>query len=295
MNKSISVILPFYNNSKTIERCLKSIDSQSIKPLEVIIIDDGSKDWLSANQIIKKFSSLPLLLLKHKVNRNGAAARNTGIKAATGEYIAFLDADDEWLPYHLEYSVDKIEFEESDISYSQAQVFSRNGLSVMPKNGLISSQTISDYLFVQGAVMFTPSLLVRTKLAKTVLFNEKLIRHQDYDFLLRFEALGTKITFIDRPTVIVHWENNNPKAKGGTWDFSLKFALDYKEYFSAKAFSRFILKNCILPLLEEKKRMVALNLFLRHINLKHFSKYDYYFVLSYLIFGKFKHPYKWKK
>jgi len=291
----ISVIIPYFKNANEIKRSLVGVLKQTYQNFEVLIINDASTDWEMGLQIINSFSDNRITTISHTNNKNGAAARNTGVKAAKGEYIAFLDADDEWLPAHLEDSLTKIKNENSDISYCQAKVSNKSGISVMPSKGIVKSQTISDYLFVQGAVMFTPTLVIKSSLAEKVLFNEELQRHQDYDFLLRCEANQVKVTFVNKPNVIVHWENNNPNTKGGTWDFSLQFALDYNKYFTPKAYSRFILKNCVLALIEEKKRKTAVKIFSRHINPTHLSKLNYYFILSYFLFGEFKHPYKWKK
>ncbi|MDO6760246.1 glycosyltransferase family 2 protein [Tamlana sp. 2_MG-2023] len=291
----VSIIIPFFNNAKEIKRTLTSVFKQTYQNFEVIIVNDASPDWKEGLFIINSFKENRIKIISHETNKNGAAARNTGIKAAQGEYIAFLDADDEWLPNHLEDSLAIIANENADISYCQAKVLNKVRSSLMPELGIIKPQTVSDYLFVQGAVMFTPTLVVKSMLAKEVRFNEKLRRHQDYDFLLRCEAVHVSFVFLNKPNVIVHWENNNPQAKGGTWDFSLQFALDYRKYFSKKAFSRFILKNCILPLIEDKNNTTAFKVFSKNINPTHLSKLNYYFVISYLLFGKFKHPWKWKK
>lgn len=295
MQLSLSVVIPCYNNSQTIQRAIRSVLSQTFTDFEVIIIDDASADRVKTEEIINNSNDSRITFLKHDKNKNGAAARNTGIKAASGKFIAFLDADDEWQPNHLELAIHKLETEEYDLVYSQALVKTNLADAVMPQNGIQPQQTISDYQFVQGGVMFTPTIVVKSHLAKDILFNESLRRHQDYDFLLRCEGEGINIGFVDKPTVIIHWETNNPKSKGGTWDFSLQFAKEYQKYFSNKAYSRFILKFVVLPNFEEKKRAKGLKLLFMHTKPHHFNLLNLYFIFSYFIFGTFKHPYKWKK
>ncbi|PWD97764.1 glycosyltransferase family 2 protein [Marinilabilia rubra] len=291
----ISIVIPYYNNAKHIDRTIKSVSAQSLQDFEVLIINDASPDWHKALPVIEAYNDERIKIISHEENKNGAAARNTGIKAAKGDYIAFLDADDEWLPNHLESALTTLKAKKSNLCYCQAIVLSKKGTSVMPTNGIKPNQRISDYLFVEGSVMFTPTLVVKSSLVRQVLFNDKLRRHQDYDFLLRCEAQGIKTSFVDKPNVVVHWENNNPKSKGGTWDFSLEFAKDYKPFFSPRAYSRFILTSCVLPLLKERKHSKAFSVFLKYIFPLHLNKLNYYFILSYLLFGSFKHPYKWKK
>jgi len=291
----VSVIIPCYNSSNTIKRALDSVIKQSYNNLEIIIIDDGSKDVDKTEEVINSFNDKRIIFIKHKKNKNGAATRNSGIKIAKGEYMAFLDSDDEWHTNHIDETLSLALKNNYDLIYSQALVKTNNPDIVMPINGIAPKQKISDYLFVQGGVIFTPTILVKSFLAKSVEFNEELRRHQDYDFLLRCEVKNIKIGFTNKPTVIVHWENNDIKKKGGTWDFSLHFAKEYKNYFTSKAYSRFILKFVVLQLLEEKKRSKAIKLLITNTNLTHFSISNYYFIFSYLMFGKFKHPYKWRK
>ena len=91
----ISIIIPYYNNVKQIKRTLESVLNQAFQGFEVLIVNDASPDWEEALPIINGFNDTRIKLLSHEFNRNGAAARNTGIKAANGDCIAFLDADDE--------------------------------------------------------------------------------------------------------------------------------------------------------------------------------------------------------
>jgi glycosyltransferase involved in cell wall biosynthesis len=95
----ISVIVPLYNKSATIERTLSSVLRQTILPYEIIIVNDGSTD--NSVDIVKRMD-IPLIRLILTENEGVSSARNRGIKEAEGEWIAFLDADDEWLPEYLE-------------------------------------------------------------------------------------------------------------------------------------------------------------------------------------------------
>ena len=102
----ISVIIPVFNAAQTIERTLDSIENQTYKNFEVILVNDGSTDNSSEiiNQYIsdKKSSSNISFLLLHQENKGVSAARNFGLRSATGTLVALLDADDEWLPEKTE-------------------------------------------------------------------------------------------------------------------------------------------------------------------------------------------------
>lgn len=94
----ISVVVPLYNKRPHIARALDSVLSQTALPREVIVVDDGSTD--GSADIVRKYASRGVRLLQQP-NQGVSAARNNGLKLATSEYVAFLDADDWWLPNHL--------------------------------------------------------------------------------------------------------------------------------------------------------------------------------------------------
>jgi amylovoran biosynthesis glycosyltransferase AmsB len=288
----VSIIIPYYKNYKEIGRALNSALGQNISEFEIIIINDASPDWEEGLAIINSYEDSRIKVISHEHNKNGAAARNTGIKRANGDFIAFLDADDEWASDHLSTSLEFLTCNDWDLVFSKCLFYGKTGSRIMPEKGIDDNQTLSDYLFVEGGVIATPSIVVKAKLAKQILFNESLRRHQDYDFLLKSEAVGIIICFKPKQSVIVHWENNNIREKGGTWDFSLMFASQYKKYFSVKAYSLFVFKFVILASLEEKERLRGVRQFFTLINPFHLSALNYYFFISYLIFGKFKHPYR---
>ena len=92
MNELISIIIPTYNQGEFLERCLKSISSQTYKNFEIIVIDNASTD--NTKSIVDKFNYLPLKYLVNKNKGMIAQSRNLGIQKARGDIIAFLDSDD---------------------------------------------------------------------------------------------------------------------------------------------------------------------------------------------------------
>lgn len=118
----ISVIMPVYNRRKIITRALKSVDSQSFKDFELLIIDDGSTDGLEDLVFPEIHQRTNWRYLKHK-NRKVAWTRNIGIHAALGKYVTFLDSDDEYLPEHLQLRFDFMESHpEIDIIHGGVQL-----------------------------------------------------------------------------------------------------------------------------------------------------------------------------
>ncbi len=107
---SISVIIPAYKAAQTIERALASVAAQTLKPIEVIVVDDGSQDGTyEAAQAFKENLQGVHLRVFSQENLGAGAARNRAIKESAGDWLAFLDADDEWLPDKLAISMKAIE------------------------------------------------------------------------------------------------------------------------------------------------------------------------------------------
>ena len=101
----VSVIIPLYNKGEHVGRALDSVFSQTYKDFEVVVVDDGSSD--EGPDIVRKYNDTRLRLIQQD-NFGPGAARNRGIRETTGHYVAFLDADDEWLPDFLKITLDHL-------------------------------------------------------------------------------------------------------------------------------------------------------------------------------------------
>jgi glycosyltransferase involved in cell wall biosynthesis len=99
-NPLVSVILPTYNRAHVLGKAIESILNQTYSNFEIIIVDDGSLD--STEKLVARYRDNRIKYIRHTKNQGAVAARNTGIVASKGEYIAFQDSDNEWLPEKLE-------------------------------------------------------------------------------------------------------------------------------------------------------------------------------------------------
>ncbi len=109
--------MPAFNRADTIMRAIRSVQAQTFTDWELIVVDDGSTD----NTAARIEGCDPRLKLIRQENQGTAGARNTGLRASSGAYIAFLDSDDEWLPHHLELSVSFLEaFPEGSSSHASS-------------------------------------------------------------------------------------------------------------------------------------------------------------------------------
>ena len=192
----VSVVIPCYNRSLVIDRTLQSVFLQTEQNFEIIIVDDCSDDIEQLRALIESYHDDRIQLIEHSENKHGGAARNTGILASKGTYIALLDSDDIWRKNKLELCV-AICVGRKDVVHSKVEGFNYT----FPSRGKVINEPVSEYLLCNGGGMQSSTLVLHTSFAKRVLFNPDLPRFQDYDFALRLENEGANFIFIDKVLV----------------------------------------------------------------------------------------------
>jgi len=178
---TISVIIPTYNRAKTITYCLDSVINQTLKPQEIIVIDDCSID--DTLQVIKHYNH-PLVKIRPLQKNTGAQkARNEGIKASKGHWIAFLDSDDEWLPDYLEKQLTLAKSTNANVVYCGA--FINDGVDI--KKYPMPDYSVATYknLLTKPGLMF-PSLLVKkSSLSDINYLDENVVAFQEWETCIR--------------------------------------------------------------------------------------------------------------
>jgi len=215
----VSVVVPTCNRASVLPRAIESVLAQDSVDVEVLVVDDGSTDETEA--VVKSFNDSRVRYLAHETNRGGSAARNTGIEAATGEYVAFLDDDDEYRPGKLTKQVESLERRSDEwvATYCDFALV-REGKSptdYLPsflRNQLTGSESESH---PEGGAELIPTVLARDFPlggASTLLvrretvdkvggFDPEFPRHQDVEFLIRLLKTG-KIAYVDEKLVAKH-------------------------------------------------------------------------------------------
>ncbi len=197
----VSIVIPTFNRAHTIERALRSVMAQSLQDFEILIVDDASTD--STVDVLAQFNDARIHYFHHDKNRFAGAARNTGMEAATGKYIAFLDSDDAWLPAKLERQVGLLEGVDQDCgcSYTGAIINSETGLKKHTiYQPLWQGDALQAYL-LDKFVIWTPTFLFRSELLQqTGPFDTSLIRAEDIDFYLRM-LQQCKLSCVPEPMV----------------------------------------------------------------------------------------------
>lgn len=191
----VSIIIPTYKGADKICAAVDSVLNQTYENLEVIIVDDngrGSNEQLATEEAVKKYADdARVLYLTHETNINGAAARNTGIRASKGEYLGFLDDDDVFLPKKTEIEVAL--FEQLGAEYVLVygsfleQMTEKTTRTVM-------ADTTEDFLYrflCNEVIACSSTVMIRRSVLDTVKeWDESFRRHQDLEFFARVASTG---------------------------------------------------------------------------------------------------------
>ena len=202
VSPAVSVVIPVFNRAQLVHRAIQSVLDQTFRDFELIIVDDGSSDDLA-----KSLSSIKdprIQFVVHDTNKGAAAARNTGVGEARGQYVAFLDSDDCWLPQKLEYQLQFMRSHQGEarLSCTAYEVVS----DYHPQGEVRLSQPVLTEADMQLGCRVSPG---STMMAERLLFrdvgqmNENLSRLEDWDWLLRcmkhskLMVLNEPLSFID--------------------------------------------------------------------------------------------------
>lgn len=200
----VSVIIPTYRRPEFLRRSIDSVLNQTFQEFELIVVDDCSGDFTL--QVMKNYTDPRICFLQHTTKKGGAAARNTGIRKSQGQYIAFLDDDDEWLPAKLQLQVDLLNNSPWKIGvvYTGYNKVATETGDLLAYKAATKNGNLSLALHDKNWVGTTSSVLFRKECIETVgLFDESLSSLQDYDLWIRiskeFEFAG-----INQPLVTYH-------------------------------------------------------------------------------------------
>jgi glycosyltransferase involved in cell wall biosynthesis len=193
----VSVVIPTHNRLWTLPAAVESVCGQRFDRWELIVVDDGSTDhtcdWMAQHA--------PGARYIYQENRGVSAARNRGIEASVGRYIAFLDSDDRWLPEKLSRQVSVMEDEGAMVSYTD-EIWIRNGRRVNPRE---RHRKYDGDIFLQSLplVIVSPSsVMIEREVFRDVgLFDETLLACEDYDLWLRLTSRYT-VRYIDEALIV---------------------------------------------------------------------------------------------
>lgn len=205
MSPLVSIIIPIYNADKYLDRCLKSIVNQTYTNLEIILINDGSTD--TSLNICKKYAEKDSrIILVNKTNEGVSIARNLGIQKSTGDYIAFLDADDWITSNYIEHLMKPFDVENVDISICKYHVCKEYTMHEIESNCPYQYRNAQDFLLESQQ---TGNFAVIVPWGK--IFKKKIVTRTYFPPKLHFE---------DEAAVYKFFYNSNQIAE-----------CDYKAYY----------------------------------------------------------------
>ncbi len=195
----ISVVIPVFNRRDLVGRAIRSVQAQKFRDCELIVVDDASEDG-TPDRIQEEFGDAVKLLVQPH-NKGVSAARNRALVEARGEWLAFLDSDDEWLPGKLGKQVEALRLSGLRICHTN-EIWVRNGARVNPHK---HHQKFGGDIFLQAlprCCMSPSSIIIHSGVFERIgLFDEALPACEDYELFLRI-AYHYKVAYLDEKLLV---------------------------------------------------------------------------------------------
>lgn len=230
----VTIVIPFFNRIPLLINALKSVQEQTYKNIEILLINDGSVDnLLEIKRMVKDDKRIKLVDIE--TNRGAAAARNLGIGLATGEYIAFLDSDDQFLPKKIEEQLTEMCLTEYKVSHT-SYIRKENLIEYQIKSGNLSGKVIPQ--IIGSCTIATPTVMIQTQYLRenNFRFREDFKIGEDVCFWLDI-LRNTKLLGIEKAYTIVNIKDSSAAIDIGKQLTGLTNILNF--IFSDKEYSHF--------------------------------------------------------
>jgi len=243
----VSVVIPTWSRPDLVIRAVRSALAQTYGDLEVVVVVDGPGDTTAEELAQLTDPRLRVVVLPAK---GGAPnARNAGVEAALGKWVAFLDDDDEWLPSKLEIQLKLAAATHAEQPIVASRLLNRTprAESIMPRRLPAPGEPISEYLTVRKGLFYgdgfiqTSTIMAPTALFKAVPFTVGLRRQQELDWTLRaIRQPGAELVIAGEPLVIWHQDENRQRISlEMPWEAQLEWLRDNRELFTPRAYAAF--------------------------------------------------------
>ncbi len=202
----VSAIIPAYNRPERTQRAIESVSAQTYSPIEIVIVDDGSQPPLHNELSIPESAFQDVVFKTHGKNQGGNVARNTGIENASGQYLAFLDSDDEWSPEKIQQQITRLEQSGAEASYTGVKQLDSNGDINAIMNATLSGDLLPDLLNGNTVGTFSSVVVRANEVDQVDNPDPDLPSWQDWEWYLRLAANGVQFDAINEPLTIRHNE-----------------------------------------------------------------------------------------
>ncbi|MEM8715125.1 MAG: glycosyltransferase family 2 protein [Cyanobacteria bacterium P01_G01_bin.4] len=247
----VSVLIPTRNRPELVKRAIASVQAQTFTNFEILVTIDGPDPATEA--ALASLDEPRLRWIVHPVNRGLPAARSTGIQNASGEWVAYLDDDDEWMPNKLERQLTVAKKSQYSYPIVSSRLIGRTpkGDFVWPRRIPKPSEPLSEYLFVRKTLFYGESLmqpstyLVKKDLLLQTLPDPSVKMHEDWNWLLHAMAIeGVGVEFLKEPLSVWYRPAGHAQmSKNNKWDYSLNWIRSVKHLVTPKAYAGFILSH----------------------------------------------------
>ena len=251
----VSIVIPSYNRANLIGRAIKSVLAQTMQYFELIIVDDGSSD--NTQLVVQSCGDERIHYLRHEHNLGQNMALNTGVRAARGHYVAFLDLDDEWLPEFLEKVVSRFQEDENlGAVYTRANAILPGGKIIQGFPFHLQGSVYKEAL-AQGYLSYMITIVVKKESFDqlgALPFDPEFTICQDDDFCFRI-AKRFCIGLITTPLAIIHSDGGDERLIAnkvgyayGWWKLISKFRIDILHECGKDVLARHYFKGAMLYL-----------------------------------------------
>jgi glycosyltransferase involved in cell wall biosynthesis len=243
----VTAVIPTRNRPELLTRAVRSALTQTYAQMEVIVVVDGP-DAVTIDQLAK-LSDDRLRVITLPKSVGGAGARNAGVEAARGMWIALLDDDDEWLPVKIDLQMQRARNSRFRYPIVSTQLFARTSEYEVVWPRVTPYEPLSEYLLARNSwsfgegLMQSTTLLFPKELFCQVPFRTGLRRHQDVDWVLRAaKHEGTGIEFISQPLAVWNLAERRSSVSSGTdWQISLEWINSVRDLITPRAYASFVL------------------------------------------------------
>ncbi|SNS23719.1 Glycosyltransferase involved in cell wall bisynthesis [Belliella buryatensis] len=206
-------MIPNFNKEKYLGDLFDSIFNQTYSNWECIIVDDHSTDnsWEILETYSQKDSRIKIFKRPKFRKKGVSTARNYAIELAKGEYVALLDSDDTWGPNRLKLAIEFLSSQNIAAIFSGAIVLRQNSTEKLSSRDINNAESIFDFIFSDDVFCPTPSLILQNTLARNVMFDEGLKRHEDFDFFIRVHAISPW-KYFENYDVRINWTREDLKV-----------------------------------------------------------------------------------
>ncbi len=234
-----SVIVPVFNRASSLEAALRSVLTQTCQDFEIIVVDDGSTD--NPRGVVEKIGD-PRIRFLRQDNQGGGMARNTGINAAQGRFIAPLDSDDIFLPHHLESMKALLDGSENLVGYARILCDRGDGNRFLrPPRAIRPLENMGEYLLCDRGFVPTITIVVEREMAQRVRYHPQLRAAEDLDFTLRLALEGCRFEMLEEPGAV--WNDRDDPARAsarnqaeqlGAWLTQMRLLLTPRAYHGGR-------------------------------------------------------------